>query len=134
MNLNFKCPINCGETFDFIEFKLHQNLCKNLKDIYRCTLCDQKFEIEKSQDNFNQLNITHRKLCEKLNKFCIYCNKKFSFLDYENHLKTCEDVFYLEKYDLMVCKKYPEAHENICMSIKKLCLSIKKIYERSQEN
>jgi len=124
-DLNFTCPLKCGETFDFIEFKLHKDLCKNLKDIYQCSLCEKIFEYH------DDLKKSHANHCEKLQNCCIYCNKEIPFFDFEYHLKTCEELIeYCGKCNLMICRKYQDAHKNLfCSTIEKLSLSINKLEE-----
>jgi len=124
--LKFSCPLKCGETFGLADSENHKDSCEKLKDIYQCNLCKKKFD-------FNpDLKLLHIYQCEKLIIACIYCNEVMSVLAYKNHLKMCDEwMEYCEDCNLMVCRKYEEAHKSLfCHRIRQLSLSIEKL-ERS---
>lgn len=117
------CPFHCGQTIGLIDFENHKNCCENLNDIYRCSLCNKKLEYH--QD----LELLHKNQCEKLKKSCAHCKKNLSAFEYEEHLKKCNEwMDYCQNCNLMVCKKFQEAHNQLfCPHIQKLTLSIKKL-------
>jgi len=122
-NYRLKCPIECGLEFGFIDFENHKNSCEKLKESYQCSICDKKLEYQ--QD----LKKAHQNQCEKLKKSCNDCKEVLSIFDYENHLKTCDEwKDYCEKCNLLVCRKYQDAHLGLfCSQIQKLSLLIKKL-------
>lgn len=122
-SFKINCPFKCENTFGMIDFEKHKESCEKLKDIYRCSICDNQLEY---QEDLKRLH-THQ--CEQLKKSCEFCQKQLLVFEYENHLKNCENFMkYCEECNLMVCNKYQEAHANLfCSHIKKLSFSIEKL-------
>jgi len=117
------CPIECGLKFGFIEIENHKNSCEKLKENYQCSLCDKKLEYQQNLEN------AHQNECEKLKKSCNHCKEVISVFVYDDHLKTCDQWRdYCENCNLMVCRKYQDAHSSLfCTQIQKLSLLIKKL-------
>jgi len=128
-HLKFRCPLQCGELFGFADSESHKDSCEKLKDVYQCTLCEKKMEFQED------LKIKHKTQCEQLKISCFYCKRIISISYYKNHLKTCDEwMDFCQKCNLMVCRKYQDAHTNFfCPHIQNLSLLIKKI-ENSQND
>jgi len=122
-NYVFNCPLKCGSIFGLADLEIHKDSCKQL-EVYQCSLCKEKL-----LENQQNLKLNHQNKCEKLKISCAYCKMNLSIFDYKNHLQICEESLnYCKNCNLMVCKKYQEAHSRMfCPHIQKLSLLIKNI-------
>jgi len=102
--LEFRCPLECLQSFSYEQKVKHFSECNNKhKIIPACSLCNSNLS-----DSLKE----HSKICEKLVFKCLFCNEVTCKLELEEHLKKCKCYLkYCEHCKTEYPNKFEQAHE-----------------------
>ena len=119
-NLEFICPMDCGEIVKYSNIENHKACCMKIKVIHKCNLCFTELE---NRENLKEI---HKLECNMLKSTCIYCNQEILKFNYETHIEKCpKKSIYCRECKMNIPLNYQEAHKNFfCLEIKKLVNAI----------
>lgn len=127
-NLNFKCPFNCGESFEYSNFQRHLSTCNNIK-IYKCNLCKAELPWNPAMKD------VHKPECQKLKITCPYCKNQLIKFNYKSHIETCPKSFiHCQECKLNIPPHFQDAHKSFfCAEIKRLLDSVSSLIHQLQQ-
>lgn len=127
------CPLGCEKILSYSNLQNHLDSCENLEKEYKCELCFKCFSFsyeENKKEEFKFQLENHKFLCENVEIFCEFCNKKMLKKEYDVHLLICDyKILECEKCGIDYPLRFKTAHDEFyCKEIGKFKEGVRDVF------
>jgi hypothetical protein len=106
-----RCPWKCQKIIRYGDLRTHFKLCKNIKKIFKCKLCDTVLKIC-DENELNEIE-KHNVECEKLLFECGFCKSHFNKKEIGMHIVNCQErLISCENCDMVYPNKVRASHDS----------------------